>query len=161
MILSAIYMLWMFRRVIFGPLTNPENQKLKDLNGREILILAPVMALIIFMGVYPQPFLSRMKPSIDLTLKRVFASQGTPDSHEQHCRRRELRTMDVNLLPLLPAAQVLLTALVVMLLDLFLKENEKGLLGLDRAFGPGALRSGNRASVGQSGRRLWRYSVAG
>ena len=76
MILGAIYMLWMFRRVIFGPLTNPENQKLKDLDRREILILAPVVALIVFMGVYPQPFLSRMKPSIDLTLKRVFATQG-------------------------------------------------------------------------------------
>ena len=76
MILGAIYMLWMFRRVIFGPLTNPENQKLKDLDRREILILAPVVALIVFMGVYPQPFLSRMKPSIDLTLKRVFANQG-------------------------------------------------------------------------------------
>jgi len=78
MILSAIYMLWMFRRVIFGPLTNPENQKLKDLDRREILILAPVVALIIFMGVYPQPFLSRVKPSVDLTLKRVFAIQGMP-----------------------------------------------------------------------------------
>jgi NADH-quinone oxidoreductase subunit M len=78
MILSAIYMLWMFRRVIFGPLANPENQKLKDLDGREILILAPVVVLIIVMGLYPQPFLSRMKPSIDVTLKRVFANQGTP-----------------------------------------------------------------------------------
>jgi len=78
MILGAIYMLWMFRRVIFGPLTNPENQKLKDLDRREILILAPVVALIIFMGVYPQPFLSRVKPSVDLTLKRVFAIQGMP-----------------------------------------------------------------------------------
>ena len=78
MILSAIYMLWMFRRVIFGPLTNPENQKLKDLDRREILILAPVVALIILMGVYPQPFLSLVKPSVDLTLKRVFAIQGMP-----------------------------------------------------------------------------------
>src|SRR6266481_2427397 len=82
-ILGAIYMLWMFRRVIFGPLTNPENQKLQDLNGREILILAPVLALIVFMGVYPQPFLSRMKPAVDLTLKRVFAVQGTPTAVNQ------------------------------------------------------------------------------
>jgi len=43
-----------------------------------IIILAPVVALIIFMGVYPQPFLSRVKPSVDLTLKRVFAVQGMP-----------------------------------------------------------------------------------
>lgn len=78
MILGAIYMLWMFRRVIFGPLANPENQKLKDLDGREILILAPVVALIIVMGVYPQPFLSRMKPAVDLTLKRILAIQGMP-----------------------------------------------------------------------------------
>jgi NADH-quinone oxidoreductase subunit M len=72
-VLGAIYMLWMYRRVIFGPLSRPENQQLEDLNRREIFILAPVVALIVFMGVYPQPFLSRMKPSIDLTLSRVFA----------------------------------------------------------------------------------------
>jgi NADH-quinone oxidoreductase subunit M len=77
-ILGAIYMLWMLRRVIFGPLTHPENQRLKDLNGREILILAPVLALIVFLGIYPQPFLSRMTPSIDLTLKRVLTLQATP-----------------------------------------------------------------------------------
>jgi NADH-quinone oxidoreductase subunit M len=77
-ILGAIYMLWMFRRVIFGPLNNPENQKLRDLNGREILILAPILALIVLMGVYPRPFLSRMQPSVDLTLKKVFAVQTAP-----------------------------------------------------------------------------------
>jgi NADH-quinone oxidoreductase subunit M len=70
-------MLWMVRRVIFGPLANPENQKLTDLNGREILILAPILALIVLMGVYPQPFLDRMKPAVDLTLKKVFAAQAT------------------------------------------------------------------------------------
>ena len=75
-ILGAIYMLWMVRRVIFGPLANPENRKLTDLNGREILILAPILALIVLMGVYPQPFLVRMRPSVDLTLKKVFAAQA-------------------------------------------------------------------------------------
>jgi NADH-quinone oxidoreductase subunit M len=77
-ILGAIYMLWMFRRVIFGPLSNPENQKLRDLNGREILTLAPIIALIVFMGLYPQPFLSRMQPSVELTLKKVFAVESAP-----------------------------------------------------------------------------------
>ncbi len=75
-VLGAIYMLWMYRRVIFGPLANPENQKLTDLNGREIFILAPILALIVLMGVYPQPFLDRMKPAVDLTLKKVFAAQA-------------------------------------------------------------------------------------
>ncbi len=75
-ILGAIYMLWMYRRVIFGPLRNPENQKLKDLSGREILILVPILGLILFMGIYPYPFLSRMQASVDLTLKKVFATRG-------------------------------------------------------------------------------------
>ena len=74
-ILGAIYMLWMYRRVIFGPLAHAENQKLRDLNGREILILAPILALIVLMGIYPQPFLDRMQPSVDRTLKKVFSIQ--------------------------------------------------------------------------------------
>jgi NADH-quinone oxidoreductase subunit M len=77
-ILGAIYMLWMFRRVIFGPLTKLENRHLQDLNAREIIIMAPILGLIVFMGVYPQPFLSRMKPSIDLTLKRIATMQASP-----------------------------------------------------------------------------------
>jgi NADH-quinone oxidoreductase subunit M len=77
-VLGAIYMLWMCRRVIFGPLVRPENAKLHDLSAREILILAPIVALIVIMGVYPQPFLSRMKPSIEYTLKKVFIVQSAP-----------------------------------------------------------------------------------
>jgi NADH-quinone oxidoreductase subunit M len=77
-ILGAIYMLWMFRRVFFGPMTHPENQKLSDLNQRELLILIPVVALIIIMGIYPQPFLSRMKPAVDVTLHRILGSQAAP-----------------------------------------------------------------------------------
>jgi NADH-quinone oxidoreductase subunit M len=77
-ILGAIYMLWMFRRVFFGAMTHPENQKLADLDRRELLILAPVVALIIIMGIYPQPFLSRMKPSVDVSLHRILGSQAAP-----------------------------------------------------------------------------------
>ncbi len=71
LILGAIYMLWMFRRVNFGPLTHPENQKLKDIGSREIVILVPILVLIFFMGIYPQPFLSRMKPSVERIIQRV------------------------------------------------------------------------------------------
>jgi NADH-quinone oxidoreductase subunit M len=78
LILGAIYMLWMFRRVFFGPMTHPENHKLADLDRRELLILVPVIALIIIMGVYPQPFLSRMKPAVDVSLHRILGSQATP-----------------------------------------------------------------------------------
>ena len=70
-VLGAIYMLWMFRRVVFGPLDRPENQRLQDLNLREIFMLAPIVGLIFFMGIYPQPFLSRMKSSVRLVIQRV------------------------------------------------------------------------------------------
>jgi len=80
-ILGAIYMLWMYRRVILGPLSNPENEKLQDLGPRERIILAPILALVVFMGVYPQPFLHRMQPAIDVTLKRIIAVTPVAVNH--------------------------------------------------------------------------------
>jgi NADH-quinone oxidoreductase subunit M len=70
-VLGAMYMLWMLRRVVFGPLARPENRTLKDMSAREIALMAPLVALIVFMGVYPQPFLSRMKGSARTALARV------------------------------------------------------------------------------------------
>jgi NADH-quinone oxidoreductase subunit M len=70
-ILGAVYMLWMFQRVIFGPLDNPENQKLHDLSRRELAVFAPILFLIVLMGVYPQPFLSRMEPAVQKYVARV------------------------------------------------------------------------------------------
>jgi len=70
-VLGAVYMLWMFRRVVFGPLTRPENQRLKDIGPREIAILSPILVLILVMGIYPRPFLSRMKPAAELVIQRV------------------------------------------------------------------------------------------
>jgi NADH-quinone oxidoreductase subunit M len=64
-ILSAVYMLWMFQRVMFGKLDNPKNQKLEDLNSREIAIMVPLVFLIFFMGLYPAPFINTMAPALD------------------------------------------------------------------------------------------------
>jgi len=63
-ILSAVYMLWVFQRVMFGELDNPENQKLTDLNAREIAIMVPLLVMIFFMGLYPKPFIDKMEPAI-------------------------------------------------------------------------------------------------
>jgi len=63
-ILSAVYMLWMFQRVMFGEITKEENRKLKDLSLREIIVLIPIIIFIIQIGVYPKPFLSRMEPTV-------------------------------------------------------------------------------------------------
>ena len=68
-ILSACYMLWMFQRVVFGPVTHEENQRLGDVTLREKLVFAPLLLLIFWMGVAPQPFLDRMQPALDRTLE--------------------------------------------------------------------------------------------
>ena len=70
-ILSAVYMLWMFQRVMFGELSNPKNQVLKDLNAREVCIMLPLLFLIFFMGVYPRPFIDSMAPSIDRLIQQT------------------------------------------------------------------------------------------
>jgi NADH-quinone oxidoreductase subunit M len=56
-IFAAVYMLWMFQRVMFGKLTNPANQTLHDLSGREIAVLVPILVFIVWIGVYPSTFL--------------------------------------------------------------------------------------------------------
>ncbi len=70
-ILGAAYMLWMFQRVMFGPLTSRANAALKDMNAREIAYMVPLAIAIIAMGVYPKPFLDRINPSVDVFLKRM------------------------------------------------------------------------------------------
>jgi len=70
---AAVYMLWMLQRVVFGPVTNPDNVALKDLNAREVGLLVPLLILMLFMGVYPRVFLDRSQASIDQVRTRVAA----------------------------------------------------------------------------------------
>jgi NADH-quinone oxidoreductase subunit M len=71
MILSAVYMLWMYQRVIFGEVRNPSNQKLADLSLREKLVLVPVAVLVLGMGIYPSLFLSRTAQTIQSIKARI------------------------------------------------------------------------------------------
>jgi NADH-quinone oxidoreductase subunit M len=63
-VLSAVYMLWMVRRVFFGPCDNPENLPLLDLGLREKAILVALLIPIVWIGVYPNPFLARLDASV-------------------------------------------------------------------------------------------------
>jgi len=72
-ILAAIYLLWMYQRVMFGPITNEKNRGLPDLTKREFWTLAPVILLIIWIGVYPNPFLRKLDVSVSELLSRVHA----------------------------------------------------------------------------------------
>ncbi|MBI2210022.1 MAG: NADH-quinone oxidoreductase subunit M [Deltaproteobacteria bacterium] len=88
-VLGAVYMLWMFRRVVFGPLTRPENQRLKDIGPREIAILSPILVLILVMGIYPRPFLNRMKPAAELVIQRVEGKKAAVPLLEGVTERKE------------------------------------------------------------------------
>ena len=73
-IFAAYYMLPMVQRIFFNALDQEENRKVEDLSRREITILAPMIALMIWIGVYPTPFLRRMEPSVQAVLERVEAA---------------------------------------------------------------------------------------
>ncbi len=91
-ILGAVYMLWVYQRVMFGKLTNPKNQDLPDLSRREIVYMAPLLVLIVLMGVYPQPFLAKMAPSVDQVLAQVQpASARTATARKAQPRSKARR----------------------------------------------------------------------
>jgi len=54
---------------MFGPVTHAENEKLSDLTMRERLVFAPILILIFWLGLVPQPFIDRMQPSLERTLR--------------------------------------------------------------------------------------------
>jgi len=79
-VLGAIYMLWMYQRVFFGPVRHAENEGLKDLNLREVVVFLPILVMIIAMGVYPKPFLSRMEPAVERFIKQVTEKRMTRET---------------------------------------------------------------------------------
>jgi len=72
-ILSAVYMLWMVQRVYYGEVTNEKNRTLPDLSSREWLVIAPVVAMAIFMGLAPNVFLRPTAASVDKVVERLAA----------------------------------------------------------------------------------------
>ncbi|HUQ89449.1 MAG TPA: NADH-quinone oxidoreductase subunit M [Vicinamibacterales bacterium] len=74
-ILSAVYMLWMFQRVFYGKVTNSHNTGLRDLSFREWAIVGPLAAAAIGMGVMPNVFLKPMEPAVQRLVDRVQSRQ--------------------------------------------------------------------------------------
>jgi NADH-quinone oxidoreductase subunit M len=70
-IVAAAYLLTALQRVIFNPVTDPENEKLTDLTLRELLVLVPLLVCILWVGIYPKPFLRRMEPSARQFIEQV------------------------------------------------------------------------------------------
>jgi NADH-quinone oxidoreductase subunit M len=76
-ILSAAYMLWMFQRVNYGPVTGEKNAALKDLTPREWATLVPIIAAAVLMGVLPNLFLRPIGPSVDRLVNRFHHAAST------------------------------------------------------------------------------------
>jgi NADH-quinone oxidoreductase subunit M len=76
-ILSAVYMLWMFQRVYYGEITNDHNRHMPDLSFREWAILGPLAAAAIFMGVFPNVFLKPMEPAVGRIVERIEQRQSS------------------------------------------------------------------------------------
>ncbi len=74
-ILSAVYMLWMFQRVYYGEITDPHNREMRDLSWREWAILGPLAAAAILMGVFPNAMLKPMEPAVTRIVQRMEQHQ--------------------------------------------------------------------------------------
>ena len=74
-ILSAVYMLWMFQRVNYGEVTNPKNAALPDLSPREWWTLGPAVAMAVVMGVFPTIFLAPSEPAVRAVVERIVGGQ--------------------------------------------------------------------------------------
>jgi NADH-quinone oxidoreductase subunit M len=77
-IFAAVYLLWMYQRVIFGEITREANRRLADLSGREWAILLPILAVIVWIGVYPASFTGKTEASVQALITQVQAKAGAP-----------------------------------------------------------------------------------
>jgi NADH-quinone oxidoreductase subunit M len=75
-VLGAAYMLWLYQRTMFGTIDNPVNAAMKDLNGRELATFLPLIALAVWIGLYPSPFLKRLETSVARVVVRVNPAYG-------------------------------------------------------------------------------------
>ena len=73
-IIGAAYMLYLYRRVIFGELTKEDLKKILDVSPREIAVFAPLILIVFFMGIYPIPFLDVMHSSVENLIERYHSA---------------------------------------------------------------------------------------
>jgi NADH-quinone oxidoreductase subunit M len=105
-VLGALYMLWTYERVMFGPITKAVNETIADLTGREIAVMVPLIGLMLFMGLYPRPLIDRMEPSIARMLQPVRIEEAR--LHREHRDPSLARLLEsiIHAEPAAPAATV-------------------------------------------------------
>jgi NADH-quinone oxidoreductase subunit M len=82
-IFAAVYLLWMVQRVFFGKVANEKNKTLADLSWREIGLLVPLLVLMVYMGVYPKPFLKRTEEVVKGIEQRLMHRAGGTIEHAE------------------------------------------------------------------------------
>ena len=71
MVLGAAYMLWLYQRTMFGSVQNVKNEKLLDLNLREVATFVPLLIMAVWIGLYPKPFIDLLDTSVNRVIARV------------------------------------------------------------------------------------------
>ncbi len=79
-ILGAVYMLVLYKKTFFGPITNPINEKLQDIKGREIAAFVPLVMLVVYLGVYPKPILEPVDKSVKQLVQVMYLKSVTPEA---------------------------------------------------------------------------------
>jgi NADH-quinone oxidoreductase subunit M len=82
-IFAAAYLLRALQRIIYNKLDKPENERMPDLSVREYLVLLPLVACIVWIGLYPAPFLRRMEASTQAFVERIRGPEAPPVVHTQ------------------------------------------------------------------------------
>ncbi len=82
-ILGAIYMLSLYKKSFFGPVTNEANKNLTDLDGREMMSLVPLVLIVVWLGVYPKPVLGPIDNSVKALLSFMHEKAQTPEAKER------------------------------------------------------------------------------
>jgi NADH-quinone oxidoreductase subunit M len=70
-VLAAAYLIWLYQRVFFGPVTNPKNEKLHDLSPRETLIFVPLIIMALWVGIYPRPFFQILEQPVNEIVQTI------------------------------------------------------------------------------------------
>lgn len=79
-VIAAVYLLWMFRRVMYGQLDKDENRQLEDLNNKEVAVMIPLVILMFVMGLYAKPFLQQISPSAKRIVEEVLIQGGKSET---------------------------------------------------------------------------------
>jgi NADH-quinone oxidoreductase subunit M len=86
-VLGAAYLLWLFQRIMLGPITNPKNETVTDVNLREILIMMPLVAGCFWIGLYPKPYFELLEKPAAKLVERIhpgyFQRAGIPNPLDQ------------------------------------------------------------------------------